>query len=94
MGRYSRSQFSVVPEGTLTLGAQLAPWCRATVGYNFLYWSDVARAGDAINNNVDRFVIPVDQHYGMGTAPSQPAYNFHNTDYWAQGVTFGLHFSY
>ena len=94
MGRYYRSQFAVVPEGTVSLGVQLATWCRASVGYNFLYWSEVARPGNQIDPVVNRFAVPTDQFYGVATGTGRPTFNFQGSDYWAQGITFGLEFRF
>jgi hypothetical protein len=89
-GRHSQNRFAVVPEGTLTLGWQMTSWLRATVGYNFLYWSDVARPGNQVDLTVNRFLIPTSGQFGLGTGPARPAFNFQNSDYWAQGINFGL----
>ena len=55
IGRYYRNPFAVVPEVTISLGVQFAPWLRGTIGYNILYWSNVARPGNQIDLVVDRF---------------------------------------
>ena len=94
IGRYYRNPFAVVPEGTISLGVQFTPWLRGTIGYNILYWSNVARPGNQIDLVVDRFNVPTDQNFGMGTGPARPAFNFNGSDYWAQGINFGLQFSY
>jgi hypothetical protein len=89
-GRHYRSQFAGVPEGTLALGWQMMSWLRATVGYNFLYWSAVARPGNQVDLTVNRFLIPTSGLFAPGTGPARPAFNFQNSDYWAQGINFGL----
>src|SRR5262249_43914626 len=48
-GRFERSEFTVVPEVGLNVGLQVTNHLRAYVGYNFLYWSSVARPGDQID---------------------------------------------
>ena len=53
IGNYSHSEFAVVPELGLTLGYQLTPRLEATFGYSFLYWSEVARAGDQVDFHVN-----------------------------------------
>jgi hypothetical protein len=94
IGRHSRSQFTVVPEGTVTVGMQVTSWLRAFVGYDFLYWSEVARPGDQVDLTVNRAAVPTSGQFGLGTGPARPAFNFQGTDYWAQGLTFGLQFRY
>jgi hypothetical protein len=45
---YSRDRFAVVPEFNVDAGYEFNRFCRASVGYNFLYWSSVARPGDQV----------------------------------------------
>ncbi len=45
---YSRDRFTVVPEVGVNLGYQFTSYLRGSLGYNFLYWSSVARAGDQL----------------------------------------------
>jgi hypothetical protein len=61
------------------------------VGYNFLYWSNVIRPG----NQVDRVINPnlLPPANGLG-GPNRPTFEFHGSDFWAQGVSFGLEFRY
>src|SRR5205085_3026875 len=49
IGHYSSDRFAVVPEASVVLGYQFTDGLRAFVGYTFLYWSDVRRAGDQID---------------------------------------------
>lgn len=90
IGRYFRNEFAVVPEGGLDLGVQLTSLVQAHIGYTFLYWSNVVRPGDALDRTVNRFTVPTDQNFGMGTGPGRPAFTWHGTDFWAQGINFGL----
>ena len=94
IGRYFRNAFAVVPETGLNLACQLKPWLSAHVGYDYLLWSNVVRPGDTIDRTVNRFVVPSDQNFGLGTGPARPAFNFQSTSYWAQGLTFGLELKY
>src|SRR5262249_4286825 len=52
LGRFSRSQFAVLPEFGLKVGYQITDCLRATLGYNLLYLSDVARPGELISRVV------------------------------------------
>ena len=58
IGHYTREQFAVVPELAANLGFQLTPRLRLIGGYTFIYWSQVARAGDLINPNVNASLVP------------------------------------
>jgi hypothetical protein len=90
MGVYSRNNFSVVPELGLTVGYQIKPWCRVTAGYNFLYWSSVIRPGGLIDRAVNATYQPFSPVPPTGSARPMPLFN--TTDFWAQGVTFGVEF--
>ena len=92
IGRYSQNRFSVVPEVGLTLGYDITDWWRITAGYNFLYWSNVMRPGDQVNLSVNRTLLPF---RGGNVVPgAQPAFPGRTNDYYAQGVTFGMLFSF
>jgi hypothetical protein len=98
IGHFSTSRFAVVPEVGVNVGYQLTDHLRAYVGYNFLYWSRVARPGDQIDNRVNTTQLP---HLingvptpGMLVGPALPAFTFRETDFWAQGVNFGLEFRF
>ena len=87
IGHYSSNRFSVVPEVGVRVGCQVTERARAFVGYNFLYWSNVQRAGDQIDLGVNTNLIAP----ASGSAlPARPAYTPRTTDYWVQGVSFGL----
>jgi hypothetical protein len=88
MGDRSRDRFSVLPEFGVDLGYQLTPRLRAKVGYTFMYWSNVVRPGDQIDLDIDARLVP----FGPGSTSTRPAFQFNETDYWAQGVSFGGEF--
>jgi hypothetical protein len=84
-GLHRRDRFSVVPQGCLKLACYLSGNVQVSVGYNFLYWTGVARPGD----QVDLGVNPATR-----AGPSRPAFALKDGDLWAQGLTFALEFSY
>src|SRR5271166_263822 len=89
-GKFSRTSFAVVPAVQVKLGYNITPAITLTVGYDFLYDSNVIRPGDQINRN-----IPKGQTFQQdGTAASliSPGRLFRTTDFWAQGISFGLVF--
>lgn len=88
IGSYEADEFAVVPELGLTLGYQLNPCWRATIGYTFIYWSRVARAGDQIDRDVNHDLFPPEQV--EVTTHLRPEFNISYTDFWAQGMTVGL----
>jgi hypothetical protein len=91
-GTFSRDRFSVVPEVRVSLGYNLTDCVRASIGYNFLYWSSVVRPGEQIDRGLDITRIP---NFGvppgtMPLSPPRPAVLFKDSDFWAQGLVFGL----
>jgi Putative beta barrel porin-7 (BBP7) len=91
IGSYSRDRFAVVPEVGLNVGYQVTECLRVFVGYNALYISSVVRPADQIDRRVNPTQIPG----GGGTlvGPANPAFtSFHGTDFYAQGLNFGLEF--
>ncbi|HET6572840.1 MAG TPA: BBP7 family outer membrane beta-barrel protein [Fimbriiglobus sp.] len=89
LGSFSNDEFSVVPEVTFNVGYLLTPTLRAYVGYNFLYWTNVARPGDQLDRVVDLSFIPnapVTPFSGV----NRPQPLFRQTDFWAQGLQLGL----
>jgi hypothetical protein len=97
IGRYSQSTFSAIPELGLTLGCALTPRMNATFGYSLLYWSQIARPGDQIDvgkvagsTNVNINVNPTQFSGGQLIGVPAPQVRFITTDFWAQGLSFGL----
>jgi hypothetical protein len=45
---FSRDIFAVVPQFNFDVGYEFNDFCRASVGYEFLYWSSVVRPGDQV----------------------------------------------
>lgn len=94
IGTFDRTQFCVVPEVGVNIGYQILPNIRASVGYNFLYWSNVVRPGDQIDRALDITRIPNFQPLPAGVTPRtdqiRPAVPFKDSDFWAHGLTVGL----
>ena len=60
-------------------------------GYDFLYWSHVARANDQVDTTVDvRNTFPITQVAGA----SRPMPLLRDTGFWAQGFNVGLQFTW
>ena len=89
IGNYRRSEFAVLPQIFANLGYQITPGIRFIVGYSFIYWSRVARAGDQIDTDVNSTLLP-----NSPTPPTgdlrHPQFVFRDTDFWAQGINVGL----
>ena len=93
MGTHYSEQFSMMPEVGFTVGYDLFPRLKATVGYTLLYWGGVARPGDQIDPNVDSRQFPSPSHPNP-TGYTQPAFVLHTSDFWAQGLNVGLDYRF
>ncbi len=78
IGRYEDNHFAVIPE--LGMGLRF--------GYTFLYWSRVARPASQIDTSVSQ-LPPEDP-----TGARRPAFAFSTSDFWAQGINFGLEYRF
>jgi hypothetical protein len=94
MGRYYHSTFSVVPEAGINFTWHVTPRLNATIGYTFLYWTHVARPGALIDSNINSSQVPTSQLFGTPGGSARPTFTFQNSDYWAQGLNFGLEFKF
>lgn len=88
IGDYSANQFSVVPELGFMLGFDVTPSLRLFVGYSLIYWSNVVRAGDQIDLDLNPNLIPPEA--APFTGPLRPQFVFVETDFWVYGVNAGL----
>ncbi len=89
LGRFTNNEFSVVPELTFNVGYMLTPTVRAYVGYNFLYWTNVARPGNQIDRVVDLTFVPNSPPVAY-SGVNRPQPTFHQSDLWAQGLQLGM----
>jgi hypothetical protein len=89
LGHHSRREVSVVPEVDVKLDYQLTPRLTASLGYTFLYWDRVVRAGDQIDSTVNPTLIPPPTNV---VGPVRPTFSFPNTTFYAQGIDLGLTF--
>jgi len=98
IGRFTSNRFGVVPEVGFKVGIDVTEHLRLFVGYDFLDLTSVVRPGDQIDLNVNQAYRPSLLGPGAGVAagsvPRQPAVLFRTTDYWAQGLNFGLLYRY
>jgi hypothetical protein len=90
-GSYNRNVFAVVPEVRLQLGYDINACTRIHVGYNFLYWSRVIRAGEQIDLTVNPALLPPPL---PGASPLRPAFSFQGNSFWAQGIDLGVEFRF
>jgi hypothetical protein len=92
-GDHSRNHIAVLPEGLVKVGYQITPNIKATIGYDLLVLTSAERSGVAIDTNVNPSLTKFVQVVQPSTA-LQPSFGFHPDDWWAQGLTLGLAFTY
>jgi hypothetical protein len=94
-GSSHRHEFAVVPEVGINVGYQLTTGTRVFVGYDFLYLSDVLRPGKQIDRTIN-FSQTVDSLAGGNPfVPGlRPSANLTSSDFWAQGLNFGVEVRY
>lgn len=96
IGSYSQSRFGVLPEVGLTVGVYVTPNVRLGVGYNFMYLNSVVRPAGQIDPVLDVTRIP---NFPVGTVPAaatvRPSgYPLKTSDFFVQGITFSLMWSF
>ena len=87
-GTTSSNKFAVVPEAQIKLGYDITPAVRVTVGYDFLYWSNVVRPTDQIDRNLVKGQFYQEDPYS--TSLAYPQRLDKTTDFYVQGVSVGL----
>jgi hypothetical protein len=92
IGSYHRQVFSVVPDLGLSIGYQLTNHVKIFAGYDFIYWTDVLRPGQQIDQTINPTQVP--NSPVPATGPARPAFLYQSSDFWAQGIKVGLEFRY
>jgi len=96
IGRQARDEFTVVPEFEVKVGCCICPGVRAFIGYDLLYWNQVVRPGSQIDRSLNLSQSPVITQNPNATlvGTAQPVPLFNRSDFYANGVTFGLELRY
>ncbi|TVS13297.1 MAG: hypothetical protein EA424_21660 [Planctomycetaceae bacterium] len=93
MGTYRDDVLSIVPEVEVKLLYEVTRGLELSLGYSFVYWTDVALAGDQIDtttyNGYDWPQVDRNQFFG-GSGNSPNFTGIHDAGFWAQGLTFGV----
>lgn len=79
-----RDELAFIPELGFTVGYHLNSRLSLTMGYSFIYWSDVLLAGDQIDLQVN-----LSQNPGPIVGDPRPSFAFNDSDFWLQGLSFG-----
>jgi len=93
IGRFTVNHFAVLPEFQAQVGYELWSCVRIYGGWNYLYFTDVARPGNAIDRNVNfnSTLIPVPVPL---VGPLVPTRLVRTSDYWAEGFNVGVEVRY
>ncbi|MBX9582154.1 MAG: BBP7 family outer membrane beta-barrel protein, partial [Gemmataceae bacterium] len=96
IGTFGRDRFAVLPEVGVNVGYHVTNHCRVFVGYNFLYLSSVLRPANVIDPVVDAARVPNFLPGGAAPLPGtpRPAPQLNGTDFFAQGVSFGVQWTW
>ncbi len=90
IGTYERNRFAFLPQLTTNLHYHITPTFSVHMGYNIMWISDVALTGDQIDLNVN----PSQFAGGPLIGPADPAFTFRDTEYWLQGINWGVNWDF
>jgi hypothetical protein len=89
-GTYSRNKFAFLPQLTTNLHYHVNPNLSFHIGYNILWISDIATSAQQI----DRQVNPSQFLGGALVGPARPEFAFRDSDYWLQGINWGMNWDF
>ena len=93
IGRFTRNQYSVIPEFGTTIGYNFTDRLRGFVGYNFLYMSRVVRPGQQLDQTISASQLRQVTGTTANSTTGLP-FAYQSGDFWAQGITLGLEWRY
>jgi hypothetical protein len=93
-GLFSRDSLSYMSEEDLRVGYRVTRCLTLNVGCSFLYWNDVLRAGNQLQDAIDPRTIPSNIAYDPAVKGTAPVHRFVASDYWAMGLSVGVEFRY
>lgn len=82
-GEFTRDLFSFAPEVNLRLGYQLRRNMVAHLGYSFIYWNNMATAGELMDRRADT------AGRLLGAPVAAPQFTFDDGSFWLQSIDFG-----
>ena len=89
-GHFTRDRLTFGSEVETTVGVDVTCWFRIFLGFDFLYWSAVARPGAQVSNQVNLSEVPLSILYVPNQGPSHPIIPFIGSDFWVLGMHVGL----
>ena len=90
IGRYTQSELTAAGELGIRVEYAVTHQLYVTCGYTFIYWPQVCRVTDGIDLTVDPSQVPPE----VNPAAVRPGFAFRSSDFWAQGLSLGLHYEF
>ena len=87
-GSYGRTVFSMIPELNANVNYQISPIWRIKAGYTLMFVTQVLRASDQIDRNLNPAQFPP-PGTGTGNTPPNPGHTLFSSDLWVQGLSLG-----
>jgi hypothetical protein len=95
IGVFDNDEFAAIPEAHVKVKYDLWENLRFTIGYRFIYLSEVVRPGDQIDLNLTTAQFPTPlPPAGPGTPGGFPVQTFNSTSVLMHGVDVGLEWQY
>lgn len=88
--REVNTQPAFLPELSLTVGYWMSESICLTASYQIVYFSRVMRPGNQLDRVINRSYVPQSVAYGGPAEPFRPMVPFSRSDFWAQGLAFGV----
>lgn len=82
IGSFDQDEFAIVPEINVSVGCNVSKNFRVTLGYTFIYWSEVALSGDMIDTTIN-----TSQLQGGLAGPARPTSSLQSDGFWYTGST-------
>lgn len=89
-GQSVTNRFNFVPEVGIQVGVYLSCHVRVSIGYNFLYMSDVARPGTQIDTLINGKLVPASPSFGTQSGFPNPQITGRREDFNVQSLQFGM----
>jgi hypothetical protein len=89
-GRYTQDGFTVLPEVGLRVAYEVSGNLRLSLGYDFLYWSRVARPGGSGTPVINDSLVPSSPNFNLPTNQIAPFNPSIKSDTWMYGLNCGL----
>jgi hypothetical protein len=94
LGTHRKDTFAILPEGAINVGYNITPRIRAQVGYTFLWVNKVLRPTPLVSQGVNPTLVPTNASFGGAPTNYVPVDTGRYSEFWLQGVNFGLQMSF